>query len=65
MRLEIILVIVIVVATVVISLIVKKVQSPRKRARIYGVRCPRCNTDKVYWAGYSDRKQCKNGHIFT
>ena len=65
MRPEIILILGVVIATVVISLIVKKLQSSSKGTRIYGIRCPKCHSDKVYWAKYYDRKQCKNGHIFT
>lgn len=64
MRPEILLIIGVVIATVIISLIVKKAQSP-KRISIRGIKCPKCGSKKVYWAGYSDRKQCKNGHIFT
>jgi hypothetical protein len=63
MRPEIILVAGVIVATVVISLIVKKAQSP-KPPPIPGMRCPKCGCKKVYPA-YSGRKICKRGHIFS
>lgn len=64
MRPEILLVIGVVIVTIVVSVIIKKAQS-RKRISIHGVKCPKCGSSKVYWAGYSDRKMCKRGHIFS
>jgi hypothetical protein len=68
MRSEYILVIVIVAATLIISLIVKKATSS-KQQWIPGMQCPKCikqrKKSKVRWAGYSDRKICQRGHIFT
>ena len=64
MRPEILLIIGVIILTIVISVIVKKAQSP-KRTPIHGIKCPKCGNKKVYWAGYSDRKICKRGHIFT
>lgn len=54
-----------IIVGIIIGVIVKATKSSRKRVRIYGMRCPKCHTDKVYWAGYSDRKICKKGHIFS
>jgi ribosomal protein S27AE len=54
--------------TGVIWLIVRTVRPPRKRQRIHGATCPKCGSTKVFWAGYSDRKECGNkkcGKIFS
>ncbi|HEX7364222.1 MAG TPA: hypothetical protein VF366_03540 [Dehalococcoidia bacterium] len=49
-----------------IWLIVRSARPSRKRQRIHGVTCPKCDSDKVYWAGYADRKECgKCGKIFS
>lgn len=61
---EILLIFGVIIVTIVVSLIVKKAKS-HGRTQIHGMKCPKCGCKKVYWAGYSDRKICKRGHIFT
>ena len=40
--------------------------SSAHREIIRGHPCPYCHSDKVQWAGYADRKECRKcGKIFT
>jgi hypothetical protein len=51
---------------VVIWLVVRSARPSRSRHRIEGATCPKCGSNKVFWAGYSDRKECgKCGKIFS
>jgi ribosomal protein S27AE len=56
-----------IIVGVVIGVIVSRTKSSRaSRHRIHGITCPRCGSSNIYWAGYSDRKECgKCGHIFS
>jgi ribosomal protein S27AE len=51
---------------VAVWLIIRNVRPSGSRHRIQGATCPKCGSDKVFWAGYSDRRECaKCGKIFS
>ena len=62
---EITVIVIILVALLLWFLLSRRRNSKINRPRIYNQKCPHCGSDKVYSAGYSDRKECgKCGKIF-
>jgi ribosomal protein S27AE len=50
----------------VVWLIIRNARPSRSRNRIQNAICPKCGSSNVFWAGYSDRKECtKCGKIFS
>ena len=59
------LLLLILIGVVVLIIWLSGRSSRKNNSRIPGQICPKCGSEDVRWAGYSDRKECaKCGKIF-
>jgi ribosomal protein S27AE len=62
---EIAIAVIIIFALLLWFLLARKRVNRISRPRVYNQKCPHCNSDEIYTAGYGDRKECgKCGKIF-